>query len=328
MECGINIEKEIAKTDEFRSICESNNYISALKKIDYLSKKYAKHHNLNKTYAESISDILSMMYIIDREKRETQNKHFFEDFYIKTHNILKSEVLLTWLIKKCQDFRYIGIDQNGNSLPFADLLAVKTKSKSIMKYVIKKVLCTGKSEYSINDGREKTDICRMCIISGELDDALQIFNSYIYKIKPASINTNTISFNINDNCNPKVIKLITPVNNVNESDTLYGILESLREADLKLEEKELFLEKIICNEKIKVFNTACFSLIEDIVGTDYYRHFKEYILTKVETNEIILYEVNKNEKNEYSIMFISLETYKYKRKQKVLTLNQKKYAQA
>ena len=69
----------------------------------------------------------------------------------------------------------------------------------------------------------------------------------------------------------------------------------VKELKLSLEEKRDILKRIIYNNKIKLFNKSSLEFIEEILDTNDYQEFLEYLNKKINLKEIILFEVlNRN----------------------------------
>lgn len=309
MSSFMSYEKEIIHTSEFIRLCNEENPITFLNRLDYIVKKFTKHNKLDIGYKMSLMDTLLIYYIRYRSTK-TENQHFYEDMYLKLSKDL-TPVLESFFIRQNLDLSYTGYNRFGLSTPVADALAIYTKDPENMNIVIGKLMQLCRDKFYLPEEGLKTDLCTMTIIAGDLKEAYKIFTTPKYKVKPAGNVTNKIEFDIkteleiNNNTNN------TGIDNIDYTDDLYSILSALSQAKINPEEKELFLSKIICSGKIHLFNVACLPIIKKIVGIDLYNSYREYILSLANEGSIALYETNStfNESANTSIRFISASEY-------------------
>lgn len=327
MSSFMSYEKEIIHTSEFIRLCNEENPITFLNRLDYIVKKFTKHNKLDIGYKMSLMDTLFIYYIRYRSTK-TENQHFYEDMYLKLSKDL-TPVLESFFIRQNLDLSYTGYNRFGLSTPVADALAIYTKDSENMKLAIKKLAKLGRDTYSLPEEGLTTDICRMNIIADELEEAFKIFSTSKYKLHTAHIQTDKITYDTATDLENNNINKSIRIKNIEETDTIYAVLKTLEKAKINEQKKELFLSQIICSGKYYLFNTANFNIIKKIAGNNIYEGYREYILSLATEGNIALYEIVKpfESNDSTAIRFISTSEYESSQS-KIIKLNKKNIVSA
>ena len=158
-----------------------------------------------------------------------------------------------------------------------------------------------RKEFSNDYYNLHTDLCRMNIIAGNIDKALEIFNEENYKLFLNNVNDAEISRKLS------IVKNGMFVNELNgeESDVLLQIIKTVEISEMEIDLKRSFLNKILYNNKIKLFNTSNLSSIQNILSEEEYNKFVEHLYSKIDLKQITAYS---NSDNKNIIFYESLRT--------------------
>lgn len=244
-----------------------------------------------------------------RERRKKQNElfvkylklkhpinenHLYERIAVKMSTIRFSNEVLSYLISSNLDLEYKGLDMFDVPFILKYLLATNIKDKDVMKLYLSKVKHLDNIYFGNSNYRAYTDLCRMNIIAGDFDKAIEVFNNPNYHlINIDYTNEDKIIEFLNNSLNCYVDAL--GFSGFIEHDMVYQIVIMVKELNLNLDEKRDILKRIIYNNKIKLFNKSCLEFIKDTLDTDDYQEFLNYLSNKIESKEITLFEVlNRN----------------------------------
>ena len=227
-------------------------------------------------------------------KHPINENHLYERIAVKMSTIRLTDEVLTYLISSNLDLEYKGLDMFDVPFILKYLLATNIKNKEVMRLYLSKVKHLDNIYFGNAHYRAYTDLCRMNIIAGEFDKAIEVFNNPNYHL-----------INIDYTTDSKIIELLN--NSLNcyvdalgfsgfiEHDMVYQIIITIKELKLSLDEKRDILKRIIYNNKIKLFNKSCLEFIEEILDINDYQEFLTYLKEKIESKEITLFEVlNRN----------------------------------
>ena len=131
--------------------------------------------------------------------------------------------------------------------------------------------------------------------------SLEIFNDEDYKLFSNDVNDDEIAHKLS------IVKNGMFVNELNgeESDILLQIIKTVENAEIEIDLKRSFLNKILHSNKIKLFNTSNLSSIQNILSEEEYNKFVEYLYSKIDLKQITAYS---NSDNKNIIFYESLRT--------------------
>jgi len=233
-------------------------------------------------------------------KQIYKRRNMFEKVLIKMNSHLSNDVL-DYLFSQDLDMNYIGYDIYENTTMLMDELALHTNNPKYMNIVLDKISGTDKTEFFNEYYNLSTDKCRMNIIAGNIDKALEIFNDKDYKLFSNNINDAEISHKLS------IVKNGMFVNGLDgeESDKLLQIIKTVESSEIEINLKRNFLKQILYSPKIKLFNTFNLSSIQNILIEEEYNKFIEYLYNKIDLKQITSYS---NSDNKNIIFYESLRT--------------------
>lgn len=261
----------------------------------FLSTDYEKVYESLRLYSQRSSHDLNIqknlknilfIYYLRMSSKKIVRKNYFERILIRMESFLDEEVL-AFLLSQDLDMNYVGLDMYDTPVSLIDELALNINSSIIMNKFLEKIKKSNKKYFGISSYRNHTDLCRMNIIAGNLDKALEIFNSEDYNLFFKNIDEDYIFENF------KQGKVCLFIKNFlgEQSDILFQIINTIKDSQNTPENKKLFLTQILYNEKIRIFNISCLSLIEDILGLEDYQKFVEYIKDRTAQKEMVLFSI-------------------------------------
>jgi len=153
----------------------SKNYEKVYESLRLLAQKYSHNFQIQK----NLKNIL-FIYYLKTSSTKFVRKNYFERILIRMGSFLDEEVL-TFLLSQDLDMNYVGEDMYDTPVALMDELAY-IKSPKIMDMFLKKIGKSDRKYFGIFYYRGCTDLCRMNIIAGNLDRALEIFNSDDYQL--------------------------------------------------------------------------------------------------------------------------------------------------
>lgn len=258
----------------------SNNYEQVYEELRLIAQKYSHDIGIQK----NLKNILFMYYLKISSKKFVRKK-YFERVLIRMGSSLDEEVL-TFLLSQDLDMNYVCEDMYGTPVTLMDELA-NIKSQKIMNMFLKKIGNSNRKYFGIPYYRSHTDLCRMNIIAGNLDKALEIFNSEDYQLFFRNIDEDYIFENFKEG------KVCLFIKNFlgEQSDILFQIINTIKDSKNTLENKKSFLIQILYSGKVRIFNISNLKLIEEILGTEDYNLFVEYLKDRVVQKEMVLFDL-------------------------------------
>ncbi len=267
--------------------------------MEEVLNKLFENDNYNLVY-ESLGNIFKRDDL--RIQRKIQNELFirylklkrninnlYERVAIRLGSIVLTDEVLKFLIESNIDLDYKSYDIFNTPIILKYYLASVIKDKETMQLFLSKVN-SSKIYFGNGNNRCYTDLCRMNIIAGNIDRALEIFEREDYKL----YNKDYISdLDIIDNLKFKDIRVI----DINDDDMLYQIILTIKNLQEDINTKRDILKKFIYNKKIKLFNVNSLSYIKEILGSEYLdfinylENSKIYIFDIREGNDLYLVKV-------------------------------------
>lgn len=271
---------EILNDTSVQRIFLSTNFEQVYEDLRLLVQKYSHNFQIQK----NLKNIL-FIYYLKISSRKIVRKNYFEKVLIRMGSFLDEEVL-TFLLSQDLDMNYVGEDMYDTPVTLMDELA-NIKYPKIMNLFLKKTGNSNRKYFGILYYRTHTDLCRMNIIAGNLDKALEIFNSEDYPLFFRNIDEDYIFENFKEE------KVCLFIKNFfgEQSDILFQIINTIKDSQNSPENKKLFLTKILYNKKVRIFNVANLGLIEEILGEEDYNLFVEYIKERVIQKEMVLFSI-------------------------------------
>lgn len=269
--------EKIFKNDDYLMVYNS---LESYVKIDNFIERRKKQNELFVKYLKL--------------KHPINENHLYERIAVKMSTLRLTDEVLTYLISSNLDLEYKGLDMFDVPFILKYLLATNIKNKEVMRLYLSKVKHLDNIYFGNAHYRAYTDLCRMNIIAGEFDKAIEVFNNPNYHL-----------INIDYTTDFKIIELLNSSLNCYvdalgfsgfiEHDMVYQIIITIKELKLSLDEKRDILKRIIYNNKIKLFNKTSLEFIEEILDTNDYQEFLTYLKEKIDLKEITLFEVlNRN----------------------------------
>lgn len=258
----------------------SNNYEQVYEELRLIAQKYSHDIGIQK----NLKNILFMYYLKISSKKFVR-KNYFERVLIRMGSSLDEEVL-TFLLSQDLDMNCVGEDMYDTPVTLMDELA-NIKSQKIMNMFLKKLGNSNRKYFGIPYYKSHTDLCRMNIIAGNLDKALEIFNSEDYQLFFRNIDEDYIFENFKEG------KVCLFIKNFlgEQSDILFQIINTIKDSKNTLENKKSFLIQILYSGKVRIFNISNLKLIEEILGTEDYNLFVEYLKDRVVQKEMVLFDL-------------------------------------
>ena len=269
--------EKIFKNDDYLMVYNS---LESYVKIDNFIERRKKQNELFVKYLKL--------------KHPINENHLYERIAVRMSTFRLTDEVLTYLISSNLDLEYKGLDMFDVPFVLKYLLATNIKNKEVMKLYLSKVKHLDNIYFGNSHYRAYTDLCRMNIIASDFDKAIEVFDNPNYHL-----------INIDYTNEDKIIELLN--NSLNcyvdalgfsgfiEHDMVYQIIITIKELKLSLDEKNDILKRIIYNNKIKLFNKSCLEFIEEILDTNDYQEFLNYLNEKIDLKEITLFEVlNRN----------------------------------
>ena len=269
--------EKIFKNDDYLMVYNS---LESYVKIDNFIERRKKQNELFVKYLKL--------------KHPINENHLYERIAVKMSTLRLTDEVLTYLISSNLDLEYKGLDMFDVPFILKYLLATNIKNKEVMKLYLSKLKHFDNIYFGNSHYRAYTDLCRINIIAGEFDKAIEVFNNPNYHL-----------INIDYTTDSKIIELLNSSLNCYvdalgfsgfiEHDMVYQIIITIKELKLSLDEKRDILKRIIYNNKIKLFNKTSLEFIEEILDTNDYQDFLNYLNKKIDLKEITLFEVlNRN----------------------------------
>lgn len=292
-------QNEIINDEEFKKMLNSNDYEEVYELLRNYSVKIASKFSFNNELQNKLRDRLFIYYLMV-SKQIYRRRNMFEKVLIKMNSNLSNDIL-DYLLSQDLDMNYIGYDLYGNITSLIDELALHTNNPKYMNIVLSKMDGINRKEFSNEYYNLHTDLCRMNIVAGNIDKSLEIFNDENYKLFSNDVNDGEISEKLS------IVKNGIFVNELNgeESDKLLQIIKTLENAEIEIDLKRIFLNKILHSNKIKLFNTSNLSSIQNIFSEEEYNKFVEYLYNKIDLKQITAYS---NSDNKNIIFYESLRT--------------------
>lgn len=275
---NLDINK-ILNDNSVQRIYLSTNYEQVYESLRLVAQKYSRDFQIQK----NLKNIL-FIYYLKISSRKFVRKNYFERILISMNRFLDDEVL-TFLIGQDLDMNYIGDDMYNTTVTLIDELSLNIKSPTIMNKFLEKIKDSNRKYFGVSSYRSYTDLCRMNIIAGNLDKALEIFNSEDYNLFFINIDEKYIFENLKQG---KVCLFVKGFLG-EQSDILFQIISTIKNSQSSQEDKKLFLTQILYNKKIRIINIASLEIIEQILGVEDYNLFVEYIKDSVTKKEMVLF---------------------------------------
>ena len=220
-------------------------------------------------------------------KRNINN--LYEKVAIRFGCIVLTDEILKFLITNNIILDYQGYDIFNTPIILKYYLASVIKDKETMNLFLSKVN-SSKIYFGNGNSRCYTDLCRMNIIAGNIDRALEIFEREDYKLFNKDYTNDLAMIENLKNQDMRIIDL-------NEDDMLYQIILTIKNLQEDNNTKKEILKKFIYNKKIKLFNLNSLSYIKEILGNEYMefitylRNSNIYIFDIREGNDLYLVKV-------------------------------------
>lgn len=257
----------------------SNDYEKVYEDLRTLSQKYSNDFKIQK----NLKNIL-FIYYLKSSFRKFPRKNYYERVLLNMLTFLDEEVL-EFLLSQNIDINYVGYDIYNSEIKLADELALYIESPRVMSLLLQKQGILTRKYFS-DRYDNYTDLCRMNIIAGNLDKALEIFNSEEYKLVLEPLNIDLIFKKLIQKDNLYLEYFLGE-----QSDILLQVIRTIKDSQLSKENKSIFLNQILYSQKIKIFNVFNLNPIKEILGEEDYLKYENYLKEKVSKEEIVLYSL-------------------------------------
>ena len=257
----------------------SNDYEKVYEDLRTLSQKYSNDFKIQK----NLKNIL-FIYYLKTSYRNIPRKNYYERVLLNMLTFLDEEVL-EFLLSQDIDINYVGYDIYNSEIKLADELALYIESPRAMSLLLQKQGISTRKYFS-DRYDNYTDLCRMSIIAGNLDKALEIFNSEEYKLVLEPLNIDSIFKKLIQKDNLYLEYFLGE-----QSDILLQVIRTIKDSQLLKENKSIFLNQILYSQKIKIFNVFNFNLIKEMLSEEDCLKFENYLKEKVSKEEIVLYSL-------------------------------------
>lgn len=275
----LNINKILSDPQVLVTFSKTD-YEKVYEDLRTISQKYSNDFKIQK----NLKNIL-FIYYLKTSYRNIPRKNYYERVLLNMLTFLDEEVL-EFLLSQDIDMNYIGYDMYENQVRLVDELALNIQMPRAMQTLLKKVYPLNRNQFRNSKYYNYTDLCRMNIVAGNLEKALEIFNSQEYKLilEPLSIDSIFNGLLQKENLCLKYFL-------GEQSDILLQIIRTLNDCQLSKEEKSAFLNQILYSGKIKLFNTSNINLIKSMLNEEDYLKYENYLKGKVFNEEIVLYSL-------------------------------------
>lgn len=282
--------------------------------------KYIKRIVGQSSYAKSSYEFnrqsintLFIYYLKDKYFKEPDS-HLFEKVLSEMINILDLEVV-EYLFSQDIDMNFYAKDRLGNEGRLINTLAMSISVPEMMNVFLDKIN-TIDEMYFYHDGyKSYTDLCIMNIISGNIIEALEIFDRNDYNLFMGVSNYELITDTLNID-NPEITMYGY---NIKNHDNISKIISTINSYYLTINRNiKLLLVGILYSKKIKLFNIENLDLIKGMLSEEQYDIYIGYLSHMIRSNKITLFSVD-DDKN--TINYEPLDSIYNKGKTKVLKPN-------
>ena len=127
------------------------------------------------------------------------------------------------------------------------------------------------------------------LFGGNLEEAFKVFNSERYKL----LNVDTINQDEIKNTLINDKQITIDGYNILDIDLLTEIILTIKNSDLDILDKRKMLINILKSHKIKLFNIDNLKIIEEILESESYAKFLEYLRILETNQDIVLFNISK-----------------------------------
>ena len=261
--------------------------ISYYKDVYQFFEDYLEFYNSDFLVRRNIQNKLFIEYLKQLPKVNDRN-NLYERMLVTFLNMNYTEDIIEYLLNKEFNMNYVTLDSNNKRVPLQYLLAVRVKDKKNMQLLLNKI--NTKNIFFRNGYyKDYNDLCRMNIIAGNLEEAFKVFNLERYKL----INIDTLN---QDDIIKTLIsdkKITIDGYNILDIDLLSQVILTIKNSNIDILDKRRMLINILKSRKIKLFNIDNLKIIEEILESENYTKFLEYLRNLEENQDIILFNISK-----------------------------------
>ena len=261
--------------------------ISYYKDVYQFFEDYLEFYNPDFQVRRSIQNKLFIEYLKQLPKVNDRN-NLYERMLVTFLNKDYTEDIIEYLLNQEFNMNYVFLDSNNKRVPLQYLLAIRVKDKKNMQLLLNK-LNTKNIFFRNGYYKDYNDLCRMNIIAGNLEEAFKVFNSERYKL----LNVDTINQDEIKNTLINDKQITIDGYNILDIDLLTEIILTIKNSDLDILDKRKMLINILKSHKIKLFNIDNLRIIEEILESESYAKFLEYLRVLEANQDIVLFNISK-----------------------------------
>ncbi len=261
--------------------------VSYYKDVYQFFEDYLEFYNQDFKVRRSIQNKLFIEYLKQLPKVNDRN-NLYERMLVTFLNKDYTEDIIEYLLNQEFNMNYVFLDSNNKRVPLQYLLAIRVKDKKNMQLLLNKI--NTKNIFFRNGYyKDYNDLCRMNIIAGNLEEAFKVFNLERYKL----LNVDTINQDEIKNTLINDKQITIDGYNILDIDLLTEIILTIKNSDLDILDKRKMLINILKSHKIKLFNIDNLKIIEEILESESYAKFLEYLRVLETNQDIVLFNISK-----------------------------------
>lgn len=261
--------------------------ISYYKDVYQFFEDYLEFYSPDFKVRRNIQNKLFIEYLKQLPKVNDRN-NLYERMLVTFLNMDYTEDIIEYLLNQEFNMNYVFLDSNNKRVPLQYLLAIRVKDKKNMQLLLNKI--NTKNIFFRNGYyKDYNDLCRMNIIAGNLEEAFKVFNSERYKL----LNVDTINQDEIKNTLINDKQITIDGYNILDIDLLTEIILTIKNSDLDILDKRKMLINILKSHKIKLFNIDNLRIIEEILESESYAKFLEYLRILETNQDIVLFNISK-----------------------------------
>ena len=261
--------------------------VSYYKDVYQFFEDYLEFYNPDFKVRRSIQNKLFIEYLKQLPKVNDRN-NLYERMLVTFLNKDYTEDIIEYLLNQEFNMNYVFLDSNNKRVPLQYLLAIRVKDKKNMQLLLNKI--NTKNIFFRNGYyKDYNDLCRMNIMAGNLEEAFKVFNLERYKL----LNVDTINQDEIKNTLINNKQITIDGYNILDIDLLTEIILTIKNSDLDILDKRKMLINILKSHKIKLFNIDNLRIIEEILESESYAKFLEYLRVLEANQDIVLFNISK-----------------------------------
>ena len=277
--------EEILNNRIIKKIFRVKNY----EHVYLLLERYVDSYSKDFIVKKKLQNKLFIIYLSQLEN-QTKKGNLYERLLCSFIDKPYNREIISYLLSKNINLNYKTTDKLGISLTLPYILANNIEDKDCMQLFLQKLKNSKTIFFRNTFYKNYTDLCRLNIKAGNLEEAYKVFLDTRYKL------FNVDYLDLEEVLDKLLLESKVTIKGFNtyQDDLLYQVISTIKYANLNEEDKKALLINILKSKKIKFFNVLNLSFIKEMLDSITYNKFLDY-LKKLERNrEIILFNISPN----------------------------------